>query len=422
MLGRAIVWPALCGAALIAFLLATPYTGAQSDVAVLTPDEAEAQLERATQASADAQARASRLASEAKEAEEAAVRTAREAAALAAQIQVAQADIVASRARFSLAQVERARLAQRLADRQQPLARLTAALQINARRPLALSALQPGSLKDLVYVRAVLDSAVPQIRDRTATLRDDLERGRDLERRARRALANLRANEQELRDRQAALAKLETTQRLASRDARASAAREEQRALAFAEDARDLDALVDQLDQNAILRRRLAALSGPVRRPADMSAAQPGAVKGLEDADLRQSPEQAAVIAAPAVGLRDFQLPVQGRTITGFGERRESGVRSKGLILAPVPSAQIIVPASGRVAFSGPYEGFGRIVIIEHPGGWMSVVTGLQELSVSVSEEVTAGEPLGTAGITNPIIGIELRREGEPVNPLNYLN
>ncbi|MEO1487853.1 MAG: metalloendopeptidase, partial [Pseudomonadota bacterium] len=201
MLGRAIVWPALCGAALVAFLLATPYGGAQSDVAVLTAEEAEAQLERATQASADAQARASRLASEAEEAEEAAVRTAREAAALAAQIQVAQADIVASRARFSLAQVERARLAQRLADRQQPLARLTAALQINARRPLALSALQPGSLKDLVYVRAVLDSAVPQIRDRTATLRDDLDRGRDLERRARRALANLRANEQELRDR-----------------------------------------------------------------------------------------------------------------------------------------------------------------------------------------------------------------------------
>jgi septal ring factor EnvC (AmiA/AmiB activator) len=102
-----------------------------------------------------------------------------------------------------------AALTARLAEKQEPTARLAAALQTAARRPLALSALQPGSLKEVVYMRAVLDSAVPQIRARTAGLRAELDRGRALEADAARALAELRDSEQILRTRRADLAALD---------------------------------------------------------------------------------------------------------------------------------------------------------------------------------------------------------------------
>ncbi|MEL7446009.1 MAG: metalloendopeptidase, partial [Pseudomonadota bacterium] len=136
----------------------------QRDVAVLDPATAQAQLERAEKESADAQARAEQLAQDAEQATQEADKTAREAAALAAQIQQAEADIRAAQARYSLAQDQRNTLAARLAERQQPLVKLTAALQTMSRRPLALSALQPGSLRETVYVRAVLDGAVPEVR------------------------------------------------------------------------------------------------------------------------------------------------------------------------------------------------------------------------------------------------------------------
>jgi septal ring factor EnvC (AmiA/AmiB activator) len=385
---------------------------AQRPVAIIAPEEARDQLELATRASAEAQERAARFASKAEEASQEADRAANEAAALAARIQRTEAEIAAAQARYSLAQIERARLARRLANRREPLVRLTAALQTNARRPLALSALQPGSLKDLVYVRAVLDSAVPEVRTRTAALREELERGRSLERSARRSLTALRDAESELEQRRIDLAALEARARNDSRAARTAAVREEERALALAEDARDLDNLIARLGENAERRQALAALPGPVLR-SDASEGQ------NRPATIPANAIEPAPVATGAPS--DFQLPVQGRTITGYGERRSSGLRARGVELSPAAGAQVVAPASGRVAFSGPYEGFGRIVIIEHAGGWTSLVTGLARTDVKVGQEVIGGAPMGVAGSKGSVVGIELRESGEPVNPLDYL-
>ncbi len=401
------------GALALALVAIIPDSRAQRDVAVLEPEEAQAQLDRATRESQRAQVRAARLAREADNATQAADKTAREAASVAAQIQAAEANIAAARARYSLTQADRAALSARLAVRQQPLVRLTGALQTTARRPLALSALQPGSLKDLVYVRAVLDSAVPEIRRRTSALRGELDEGRRLERQAATDLEKLSAGEEELQARRAQLAGIETRQRLASRDARSTAAREGERALALAEEARDLDGLIDVIGEAAELRRELAALPGPLMRPSNISAG------AREPNAASPSPTPTASNNARPAG---FQLPVQGRTIAGFGELRESGQRSTSLELAPAAGAQVVAPASGRVAFAGPYRGFGRIVIIEHAGGWTSLVTGLARVEARVGDEVIAGAPLGVTGSNQPVVTVELRRDGEPVNPLNFID
>jgi len=408
-MSRSATLSALAAATVCAALFAAlPVTRAAPAALLIEPDEAGAQLARASRESRRAQSRAARLTREAEAATEAATRTAREAAALAARIQQAEADIEVARARHALVRGERAALTARLAEKQEPTARLAAALQTAARRPLALSALQPGSLKEVVYVRAVLDSAVPQIRARTAGLRAELDRGRALEADAARALAELRDSEQILRTRRADLAALENQQRIASRNARGAASREAERALGLAEEARDLNGLVERLDDIAALRRELAALPGPVLRPRDLSAALV--------ADAAPTPS-----ASPGAPPRDFQLPVDGRTLLGFGALRDSGLASTGLVLAPVAGAQVVAPARGRVAFAGAYRGFGRIVIIEHDGGWTSLVTGLARTDVAVGDTVIGGSPVGVAGGRAAPVSFELRRDGAPVNPLQYL-
>lgn len=393
-----------------------PLSHAAPAIALLEPDEAQAALVRATRASRLAEGRAATLTAAAEASTQAATRTAAEAAALAARIQQAEAEIEIARARLSIARSQRANLSARLAAERAPTARLAAALQTAARRPLALSALQPGSLEDVVHVRAVLSSAVPQITRATASLKRDLARGRALEAQAARAVDQLRSGESALRQRRSALAALEQRQRIASRTARGAALREAERALALAEEARDLDGLVDKLDAVAELRSELAALPGPVLRPANL-ARDPGA--GVSAGAAPVAPPAALATNAPPP--RDWQLPVQGRILLGFGAKRDSGIPATGLTLAPASGAQVVAPGSGRIAFAGPYRGFARIVIIEHDGGWTSLVTGLERVDVAVGDQVISGSPLGQARGGNQPLSIELRQRGKPVNPLQYV-
>ncbi|MGB3710938.1 MAG: peptidoglycan DD-metalloendopeptidase family protein [Erythrobacter sp.] len=409
---RPFVSLSILAAAGMAIVVAAPTTHAQREVRLLEPREARAELARAMAEGEAAQVRAARFAAEAEAASEAAQKAEREAAALAARIQESEAASSAARARYSLARAAREELRASLSERQQPLVRLTGALQTTSRRPLALSALQPGSLEDLVHIRAVLASAVPQIRERTAALRSELERGERLERRAAQALTGLRRSEERLQERRSELAALETRQRLASRSARGSAAREETRALALAEEARDLDGLIVQLDQSARLRRELAALPGPIPRPSDV---------GRAVADPVGQAPPASSAGRPSSPPDDFRLPAQGRIIAGYGERQDSGLRATGLSIAPAAAAQIVAPASGRVAFAGPYRGFGNIIIIEHDRGWTSLVTGLARTGLAVGDLVIGGAPIGNAGQRGRVVTLELRRDGEPVNPLAYV-
>ena len=380
------------------------------EVLAAGPEEARAALQRAQREAREAQRRGERLEAEARAASEAAEKTAREGAALAARIQEAEAGIAAAEARISLIDAERSRLAARLAQRREPLLRLTAALQKFARRPLALSALRPGSLRETVYLRAMLETTIPEVRARTAALREEIARGRRLEAEARQALSSLRASERSLAERRKRLAAIESRQRLESRRASGVAARESERALALAEQARDLDALVERLDSASALRRELAALPGPIIRPPRPEDSQV-AFDGGQAAGQQQ--------AGPPPG--SFQLPVVGRTVTGFGAVSPGGVVSSGVAIAPRPGAQVVSPGRGRVAFAGAYRGYDRIVIIEHDGTWTSLVTGLARTDVAVGEEILPGAPLGVAGGEAPVVTLELRREGTPVNPLDHI-
>jgi septal ring factor EnvC (AmiA/AmiB activator) len=353
-----------------------------------------------------ARRRAEKLEVRAREVTEQAEKTARETAAIAARIQETEAAIAAQRAKVHLIAIERVDLRERLAEKQAPLARLTGSLQRLSRRPPLLAVLRPGSVRDAVYLRALLDTMMPQVERRTRGLRAEIERGRMLEQQAVAAGHQLAQMEGEMRERRQALAILESRQRLAGREASGIAAREGERALALAEKARDLGDLVVRLVEQGALRVQLAALPGPTMRPP-----RPEETRVIDASQFVPVPE----------GLASYMLPVTGRLVTGFGEVLPGQAPSRGLSLATRASAQVVAPAAGRIAFAGPYRGYGQIVIVEHKGGWTSLVTGLTRLDVEVGRQVVAGAPIGTTGPSDPRVMVELRRQGEAVNPLQYI-
>jgi septal ring factor EnvC (AmiA/AmiB activator) len=387
-------------------------------IAVLAMGSAQAQsqqgglqsVEETRRALAEAQAqgeaaksRAESLEAGVATAREAADKTAQEAAALAARIQQGEAKIAANTARIALIEGQRQQLRAELALRQRPVVELTAALQKLSRRPPLLSLLQRGSLRETVYLRASLEALLPEIERRTSALRGAITRSRTLQRQAENETANLRTAEAELGQRRQTLAALETQQRLALRTIGGSADREAERALALAEQARDLSGLMDSLGESSRLLEALAALPGPVLRPERPELAQ-------------VAPELAP--SATSAALRSYVLPVAGRLVAGFGDRAADGASSRGLTLQTGPTAQLVAPAPGRVAFAGIYRGYGNIVIIDHGGGWTTLITGIAQLDAQVGERLVGGSPLGLTGPGRPLVTLELRKDGVPVNPL----
>lgn len=393
-------------------ILALPIAGSSAQngppAQVAGGETARAALERARLQSRRARERGLAFEEQERRSTEASERASARAAALAARVQQEEAAIAAAEAELRLIDMRRRALDRRLAERRGPIAELVAALQTLIRRPLSLALLRPGSLRETAHLVAVLDSTVPLVRAQTADLRGAIDRVAALDRAGRATLAEQRESERRLSRRRADLVALSERERLIARRASGAANREEVRALALGEEARDLDALMGRMEDAARLRHELAALPGPVLRPEDPARARVAA-------DPRPSP-------APASRPLRYRLPVTGRIVAGFGEAQPGGGRSSGLELATRPRAQVVAPAAGRVSFAGPYRGYGRIVIVEHDGGLTSLVTGLAELDVRVGDKLISGSPLGRASAEAPRVALELRHNGRPVNPLDQLS
>jgi septal ring factor EnvC (AmiA/AmiB activator) len=340
----------------------------------------------------EARRRSDLLEGEAKRATNDAARARADAGALAARIEAAEADITAAESRIRLIEALRAGQRARLAEKQGPVIRLTAALQTMARRPPALALVQPGSLDEVVRVRSLLASTLPVIRARTADLRAEVQRGDALRRQADQAVAILVAGQEELRKRRVALAAFEQRQRRRSEDLMDSAIAESDRALAFGEEARDLATLAGTRQFQAQLRRSLEALPGPLLRP------------GAPAREGEDRPQRAPT----------YILPVEGRLVTGMGEISDAGVHARGLTFETAPGAAVVAPAKGRVAYARAFGSYGLVVIIDHGSGWTSAITNLGALSVKAGDRVAMGAPLGRAGTGAPRIMVELRRAGRP--------
>ncbi len=119
-------------------------------------------------------------------------------------------------------------------------------------------------------------------------------------------------------------------------------------------------------------------------------------------------------------------FPARGKVETQYGQANDLGLPSKGIIIATRRGAQVVAPYDGRVAFSGPFRGYGLLLIIEHGEGYHTLLAGMSQIDATVGQRLLAGEPVGVMSpqeeeSNKPSLYVELRRNGQPVNPLPWL-
>ncbi|MEZ5069830.1 MAG: peptidoglycan DD-metalloendopeptidase family protein [Bacteroidales bacterium] len=96
----------------------------------------------------------------------------------------------------------------------------------------------------------------------------------------------------------------------------------------------------------------------------------------------------------------------------------------RGVDIAAPRGTAVYAVASGTVEEAREAEGWGKVVVILHPGGYQSVYAHLDSYSVKAGDVVKAGQTIAGVGntgqSTGPHLHFEIRRNGEPVNPADY--
>ncbi len=112
-------------------------------------------------------------------------------------------------------------------------------------------------------------------------------------------------------------------------------------------------------------------------------------------------------------GRSRLTAPVEGAPSRRFGQGSSGwSWRADG--------AEVRAPAAGRVAFAGPFSGWGQVVIVDLGPGWRAVISGMDELSVEAGDRVADGQTLGRTGEDGEP-AFELRRDERPIDPAPWL-
>lgn len=117
--------------------------------------------------------------------------------------------------------------------------------------------------------------------------------------------------------------------------------------------------------------------------------------------------------------------PVQGRLTQHYGDSRSGARHWQGIFIAAPRGQPVQAVARGRVAYADWVRRFGLLLILDHGQGFMSLYAHNQSVHRTLGEWVEAGEVIATSGdsggLRNSGVYFELRRNGQPFDPLPWL-
>ncbi|MEQ9519573.1 MAG: peptidoglycan DD-metalloendopeptidase family protein [Parvibaculum sp.] len=347
----------------------------------------------------------------------------------AAKVRSGERNVTDSEDRIVGLEAAQAVLLARLEVRRGELANTLAALQrLNQNPPPAL-AVKPDDAVGAMRSALLLSTIVPEMEKEAQDIRErlselDAVRTQLLEERETLSTASLT-----LTTDRGELNRLLAAKVAAEAERRAAAEKEAAALTTLSAQASSLKDLIAKLEDRA-------ARMQPVARPAFTAPAQNPSISAPRTAI---APNETLVAALPGPlfsasrGL--IQTPVESISMRPFGSVDGAGSKSQGITIETRPLASVTAPFDGRIAFAGPFRRYGQLLILEVGEGYHLLLAGMARIDGIVGQNVLAGEPVGTmgsvgtmgegarsentgsAGSDRPSLYLELRRNGNPVDP-----
>jgi murein DD-endopeptidase MepM/ murein hydrolase activator NlpD len=170
-------------------------------------------------------------------------------------------------------------------------------------------------------------------------------------------------------------------------------------------------------------RKRVASLG----QGSVTDASPPGATQ-LTPPSAEASPREAAAPESKAATPPGkFRWPARGKIISGFGTK-VAGSRSDGINISVPRGTDVHAAESGVVTYAGDdVQGYGNLVLIRHPEGWITAYAHNDALMVKSGETVRRGQIIAkagaTGGVTQPQLHFQVRQGAlaTPVDPALHL-
>lgn len=158
--------------------------------------------------------------------------------------------------------------------------------------------------------------------------------------------------------------------------------------------------------------------------PADKVTAQPRAVAPAPAPEPKAEPQTTASLPkAEEPAGAEFRWPARGRVIAGYAGKGGN----EGINIAVPEGTPVKAAEGGVVAYAGSeLKGYGNLVLIRHPNGYVSAYAHNGELAVKRGETVKRGQVVAKSGqtgnVNSPQLHFELRKGSTPVDPMPYLS
>lgn len=380
-------------AALMMFMLLAPAAPGRADP-VAEKKQAAEQLDRRRQELQSGQARDKALAARRDALRRELHDLQKQAVALAAGVREARAKIARNSERLEDLRILEADTRRRLlADRQRQGRTLAALIRLSRRPPVALLA-APGDSRDILHAATLLRALPPVLQRRAGEIRQTLEAIVSLRRETEALRRELDALRQRLDKERRQLERAMAARKVASAHLAVAARRQQQRNRALAREVKNLSALLARLD----------------------------AARAAKARERKRKLRESRTVSFASLRGR-MPIPVRGRILRRFGTPDPAGLKTRGVEIATAPDAVIVAPARGEVVFAGPFRKLGLLLIMDMGGGYHILLSGMARIEVGLGQTVLAGEPVGvmaSGAVPPPRLYVELRKNGEPVNPLPW--
>lgn len=303
------------------------------------------------------------------------------------------------------------------------LIKTLAALQNLALKPTEALLVQPLTPVEIIRSAILLRETVPYLEENAARIRKTLKNIANKKSLIEKQIAQISKQKRALEtehQRMQILVKKKSRMRNAVEIKSEKAKKNMDKLAAQANDLRDL---LSKIERQRLERQKEEAKKlAEKQKEAERKQTETNKKEEYRTTSLIKSSSTSKIHTNFAGAKGTIPLPARGKIITEYGEQLVKGVSAKGITIQTRNLAQVIAPFDGAVMFSGPFRGYGNLIIIEHGDGYLSLLAGLQTMDVEVGQMLLAGEPIGqmpTEGDAK--LYMEIRKDNHPIDPLAWV-